>query len=306
MLNIIRRHVSWGLKVILGAVIVTFVFFFGYNEIRQADQTVAIKVNDHKIPFAEYSFFYDNQYEQFRRMFKNESGEMPDFILQSVKAQTQRQLVQRVLLKNLAGQMGLEIPDAVLADWIVTNFKQEGQTEFDPLAYKNYLRYFQDRFHLPYETLIHDDLLLDKTQNWLDAVVKTAPDLAQQDKALQAVQWTFEKAQTDTKEKAADLKKLKFEKVGPITVSQRRQLISEELDTGTWAQIFGLSKLSPVLSEPIAVGGKFVWVRFVSKNTQKEEPKTESQNPSLSDFTSQWLGALAQKAEIKVYLPEEE
>src|SRR3989344_8010299 len=110
MLKIMRRHAGWGLKVVLGIIIVSFAFFFGYNEIQRAGQLVAMKINDHEISFDRYNFFYDTQFERFRQIFQSESGEIPEFVKQSVQSQTQRFLAQRVLLTALAKQLGVMIP----------------------------------------------------------------------------------------------------------------------------------------------------------------------------------------------------
>lgn len=325
MLSVMRRHAGWGLKVILSIIIVSFVFFFGYTKMQKADQNIVMRINGQSIPYNEYKFFYDNQYDQFRQMFQSESGEMPPFVLNSIKAQTQRQLIQRVLLTDLADRLGLQIPDSVLADWIVSNFKtgedkdKEHPEIFDPLAYKNYLRFFQTKFRLSYENLMAQDLLVQKTFDWLGKVVKPSADLDAQDQALQTKQWTFEKITADKQESAAQLvaaaqkgsippallkdSKAKSDKVGPLTLKDRKRLVEQELSLDQWQKIFALTKSQPVFPEPLSSGGKYVVLRLIKTEVSKTKEKTNA--PNSQEFPSLWLQALTQKADIKNYLPEE-
>ena len=231
---------------------------------------------------------------------------------QSVQSQTQRFLAQRVLLTDLAKQLGILMPDQSLADWIVQNFKS-GEEGFDPLAYKNHLGSFQGRFRLSYEELIKEDLLLQKTQDWLEKMLAIPQNVAEQDQAIGQPQWVFEKwtcdQEADAKaiaagQKPPSSKAVQHETVGPIHLAERKQLIPNDLSDVQWKKIFQLTPAKPLLSEPIPSNGKFVVVKLGTNKTDKK--KTAEPPPDSSQATAGlWLSSLMQQAKIKVSIPHE-
>ncbi|MBI4125097.1 MAG: SurA N-terminal domain-containing protein [Deltaproteobacteria bacterium] len=159
MLSIMRRHAGWGLKVILGVVIVSFVFFFGYTAIRQeAPDSAALEVGEETISYSQYRFFHDNQRDLFREKFKE--GEMPPFAEESIRLSAQRQVVQRSLTRQFAGSLGFRITDEELARYITRD------QNFDPVAYRNFIQYFYRQNGFAYEDLVREDLLIQKFQEW--------------------------------------------------------------------------------------------------------------------------------------------
>lgn len=163
MLEIVRKHVGWGLKVILVVVIVTFVFFFGFNQLYQKTKdAAAIQVGKQTISFSEYRLAYDNQVDRLRQNMKE--GEIPDFLLQSLKNSTQRQLVTKSLIDQFAASIGFKVTDLELRDNILKD------KDFDPVAYKNFIRSFYSRYGLSYEDLLRKDILSSNFQKWVEKV----------------------------------------------------------------------------------------------------------------------------------------
>jgi len=57
-----RKHAGWGLKVVLSVIIVTFVFFFGFNKVNEQNlDSVALVVGSQSVPLSQFRFFYENQ-----------------------------------------------------------------------------------------------------------------------------------------------------------------------------------------------------------------------------------------------------
>lgn len=152
---------------ILAVVIVSFVFFFGYTAIRQqAPDSTALQVGKEEVSYSEYRFFYNSQYDLFREKFKE--GELPPFAEESLRFVTQRQVVQRSLIKQFAASLGFRVSDAELAAHITS------AKDFDPVAYRNFLQYFYRQNGFSYEELVRSDLLIQKFQDFSQ---KTDPRL---------------------------------------------------------------------------------------------------------------------------------
>lgn len=179
MLSILRRHVGWGIKVILGIVIVSFVFFFGYSALqKQSTDTVAIQVGREEIPLSRFRFFYDNQYEIFKSKFKD--GDMPEFLLKSIQQSTERVLVQRSLLRQFAQKIGIQVSDRELAETITR------EKDFDPVAYKDFLKNFYRQNGFSYEEMVREDLLLEKFQTWAQTIQPPLPERIQAKEAKES------------------------------------------------------------------------------------------------------------------------
>lgn len=178
MLSIMRRHAGWGLKVILGVIIVSFVFFFGFNAIREESlDGTAIEVGKENIATSRYQFFYNNQYENFRRQMKE--AEIPDFLLNTIRQSAERLVVQRSLMRQFSDTLGLKVTDQELAETIVK------EKDFDPVEYKNRLQGFYREAGFSYEELLREDLLIQNFQNWSQGL----EPLAQLKKEKEVEKW---------------------------------------------------------------------------------------------------------------------
>lgn len=165
MLGLMRRHLGWGLKVLLGVVIVTFVFFFGYNRIQEPNQdSTAIEIGAQSIPFSQYQFFYQNQYDTIREQFKGE--EIPEFLLQNIRQSVRQQLVTSNLIEQFATRLGFMVTDQELANFIAA------EKDFDPVGYRNFINNFYYRYGFAYEKMIRNELLVKKFQEWTRNVEK--------------------------------------------------------------------------------------------------------------------------------------
>lgn len=312
MLSVMRRHVGWGLKVILGVVIVSFVFFFGYTTIQQQQNSdqVALEVGNEDIPYSRYQFIYDQQYENFAQKFKG--GEMPEFVLNSIRQTAQRLLVQRSLTGQFAKQLGLQIGDSELAAFITK------EKDFDPVQYKNFLEYFYRQNGFSYEDIVREDLLLQQFQAWAQKIAPVTPS------PLANIQWTFETLTLTGKEKKGLAEKIQtawakgekatalvkqtkvdVKKVGPIGFEQRQSLFQKELTEQEYLSLFSLSKTATAPSQPYAKGESFLLIRVTDLqgwNKIKTEPTSLQPKANLVDV---WFQKFANQTEVESHIPSE-
>lgn len=310
MLSIMRRHVGWGLKVILGIVIVSFVFFFGYNAIRQqgADQ-VALEVGNEDIPFARYQFIYNQQYQNFADKFQG--GEMPDFVVNSIRQTTQRLLVQRSLAKQFAEQLGLEISDSELAAFIMKD------KDFDPVSYKNFIQYFYRQNGFAYEEVVREDLLLQKFQDWAKKIGSETPS------PLADIQWAFETLILEGEDKKVVAEKIqsawakgenaaallastktKTQKVGPVGFGQRHELFSGQLDEKEYLQLFASAKPTAP-AHPFIKGNRSLLARVTAVtgwDGGKTKLPTAGPQTHLIDL---WFQNFANQTKVESHIPAE-
>lgn len=335
MLDALRRHASsWMIKVIFGAIIVTFVFFFGYSTMRRGGQrkveVAAAEVNGRSIPVAWFKFFFDQNFDRIRGSFKG--AEVPDFARNLAVSTTLNQLVSRELVLEQADELGLVIPDQELAQVIVESQRKQQGGEFDPIFYRHrFLPYFKSRYGLDYEDLVRQDLKLsafeqifadvdehplfkpgakDATQRtvWLFEQVTIDPKALREKKLIKedsdAQKIAADLLLTDPKRWRSKLRRLGIapQKIGPITIWERRKLIDGQGIIEDFQKIYALGKDRPVISEPIGRGGKIYAVRLVKKIENKEEVR----EPYLPrPFLVNWMSKLRAKAKVKSFIEEE-
>lgn len=281
-----RRHAGWGLKAVLGIIAVTFVFYFGYNQISRmvAGDSTAIQVGGEEITNSWYRFFYNDEYERTKQQFQGQ--EIPDFYLKIIENQTRQRLVYRNLIRQFASSLGLAVTDMELAEAIIKN------RNFDPVEYKNFLQYFFQTNGFSYEDLVREDLLVSKFQEWAQGF--NAPK-----RALPQTTWTFEATLVEGKRRQS-------EKVGPITLKERHKLFQlapiHKMDD--FLAIFSLTPSNPRLTIPFKTGTEELQVRLVEKKTAavKEATAPTEAGPNLIDY---WFREFANKIAVKSYLSEE-
>lgn len=314
-----RKHASsWIIKLLLGAIIVTFVLFFGYSSFRKgsrggrvgAEGETALKVNGIPVSQAEYRYFLDRSYEQVKNSFKGQ--QMPDFAQQFASQMTTEQLINREVALTQADELGIVISDEELGNRIKNEIKA-AYGEFDPIQYKhNIRRSFEARFGFNFEEFMRQNLRVDSLGS-LFAKVDTK--LANDPPGSEAA-WTFErvvfsgddaktKAEEFIKSNAKDWKKalasLKLEpkKIGPITVSERQTIFDAGASADDYIKIFSLTKENPTTKEPVVIADKVYVARLVEKS---EKPKKEAAPADDKEFFFSWMTALRNKADVKDYV----
>lgn len=118
MLNIMRQQAqSWLIKVLLGAIVVVFVFW-GVGSFTSRQGAKVAEVNGKTITVEEYRKAYDNLIEQYRQQF---GGKLDERMLEmlKVKQQVLNRLVDEKLLLNEAERLSLRVAPEELSEAIV-------------------------------------------------------------------------------------------------------------------------------------------------------------------------------------------
>lgn len=172
MLSIMRRKAgSWMIKIILGAIVVVFIFWGVGSFTDQSDGRVAT-VNGQTISYDEYNQIYNRLIENLNRQFGN--GLNDELIkMMNVKQQALDQAIDKKLLLEEAARLSIRVSDEELAENILKYpaFQGEGGT-FDSRQYEQALA--QNRLTVKgFETLQREQLLLGKLQSLLAAGAQT-------------------------------------------------------------------------------------------------------------------------------------
>lgn len=337
MLDIMRKHASsWGIKVLLGMIIVSFVLFFGYRQISRSrspsvrggkGQQAVAYVNHMAVPASEYRFYYDQAAERVREQFK--AKQMPEFMQDVIERSTLSRLVQRELLLQIADELDVRVTDEELARFIrQTQIAQRGA--FDQTFYTTqYLPYFKNRFGIDFEDMLRNDIRAEKVQLLFVAPAEatTKKDTEEKDTVKS---WTLEVATLDVDkmikdnlittqaeaEKAAQefvdyvsngmWKQMarkygaEIEKIEGVTISGR----NAKLPGYTFEQyreIFALGEHLPVVDKPIVRNdNKIAVVRFIEHENVEPGPKAMN-----DDFFRNWMQETAAKAKIQTFLDDQ-
>ena len=113
MLDVMRKNAgSWMVKVILGAIVVVFVFW-GVGSWTSHQEGIVATVNGEAISRQDYSNEYNRLTDQVRQNF---GASLTDEMLKSLQLGTQamNQLIDRLLLKQAAARLDLRVPDEEL------------------------------------------------------------------------------------------------------------------------------------------------------------------------------------------------
>ena len=182
MLSSMRKQAgSWMIKILLGVIVVVFVFWGVGSYREQRGNRVAV-VNGAVISLDEYRSAYDQLLERYRRQF---GDNLDQKLLKTLglRRQAVDQLINQRLLLQEAGRLGLHVTKEDLTTAIrnVPAFQNNGQ--FDPRIYKRLLarnRMTPEGF----EENIKAELLVEKMQAILLGSVKVSDA-----EALDAFKW---------------------------------------------------------------------------------------------------------------------
>ena len=138
MLRLMREQAgSWLIKVLLGAIVIVFVFW-GVGSFRSQRGDRIATVNGDPITLDQYRDAFEDLLDQLRRRFGNSLDENMIKNLQ-VNKQALNQLINNTLLLQEAKRLGIRVSDAELASAIskITPFQRAGR--FDKQLYRSVL-----------------------------------------------------------------------------------------------------------------------------------------------------------------------
>ena len=176
MLTQMRKNAgSWIIKLLLGAVVVVFIFWGVGPEQKGANQVVAT-VDGEPIGYAEFSQTYRNLMENIRRQF---GGSLTEEMMSALnlKEQAVNQLVDRRIILNQARQMGFKISDEELAMSIRSIPGFQLGNGFDTQTYQRVL----NRMGMTpeyFEAMQREELLIQKVNDFLTRSVNVSDEEA--------------------------------------------------------------------------------------------------------------------------------
>jgi len=140
MLRLMRDYAtSWLIKIILGAIVVVFVFW-GVGSFRDRKSNVIASVNGEGVSLEEYRSTYNNLLEQMRQRFGNNLNEE---VLQMLRIDKQAldQLIEQRLLMQEVARLNFRVTDEEVIKTIqnISSFQTNGA--FDSRLYTTVLNY---------------------------------------------------------------------------------------------------------------------------------------------------------------------
>jgi peptidyl-prolyl cis-trans isomerase D len=138
MLEQMHKHMNWILWAIIVLITVTFLFF-GIYPSAVSGRTVA-RVDGYVIGSDEVNRVYQNMYENYRQIMKDQKEQMNENISKALRVQALRELVQNRLIVQEADRVGLRVTDEELQSYIVQIPVFNNQGRFDRRAYERALQ----------------------------------------------------------------------------------------------------------------------------------------------------------------------
>ena len=178
MLRLMREKTgSWLIKILLGAIVIVFVFW-GVGSFRAQRTGRVALVNGDQITMDEYRDAYNNLIEQYRQRFGNNLNEETIKMLQ-VRKQALNQLIDNRLLVQEARRLKFRVSDKELAGAIMAIGAFQNAGVFDNRLYKNALgriRMTPEEF----EVAQRDAMLIEKLSTFITSAVKVSEEEARE------------------------------------------------------------------------------------------------------------------------------
>ncbi len=178
MLSLMRKHAStWMIKIILGAIVIVFVFWGVGSQISRRSGRIA-DVNGTIITLDDYRASYTTLVEQVRQSFGNNLSEELIQTLQ-LRKRALDQLIDRSLMLQEAEKFKLTVSDEELAESIRNFAAFQAAGVFDSGRYINALR-SNKLTPETFEVQQRDSLIIDKLQTFISGNIKVSDLEAQQ------------------------------------------------------------------------------------------------------------------------------
>ncbi|MCK5508602.1 MAG: SurA N-terminal domain-containing protein, partial [Desulfobacterales bacterium] len=172
MLRFLRQNASsWLIKIILGAIVLVFVFW-GVGSFRAQRKDRVALVNGETITSKEYKEAYNNVIERLRQRLGNN---LDDDMIKMLNVQNQAldMLIDKKLMLQEAAKLNLRVTNNELADTIkqIKAFQTDGN--FDSRIYKNVLS--QNRLTPEeFEVIQKESVLIEKIRSFILSNVKVS------------------------------------------------------------------------------------------------------------------------------------
>jgi peptidyl-prolyl cis-trans isomerase D len=139
MLDLMRKHAkNWLVKILLGMVIVVFIFYFGTTRWREKAEAIAI-IDGRVIPYVEFHKKYQNLVDAYRQQYK---GALTDELLKSLnlKQQAYDSIINQAVILQKAKDLGIEVSEEEIKGSILSTPAFQRAGVFDERIYNQILR----------------------------------------------------------------------------------------------------------------------------------------------------------------------
>jgi peptidyl-prolyl cis-trans isomerase D len=144
MLKFMRTHAtSWIIKFLLGAIIVVFILYFGYGNIRDKGETVIATVGGEHIDRADFDRTYRDVVDAYTKNYEKLTGkQIPPDVLKglNIKQQALDYLINATIINLGVAKMGIGVSNEELRDFIFQDPRFQRGGEFDRDRYEDFLR----------------------------------------------------------------------------------------------------------------------------------------------------------------------
>ncbi len=171
MLDLMRKHArSWIIKLALGAIIIVFVFLYGWSEPQNTRDNYVAKVNGTIISADYFNSLYQAERESLKQRYQ---GKLPKGLLKKLNLEEKllRRMIDQVLLLQEAQRLGFFVTEADLRNDILGDPRFQTNGAFDERLYNAFLRAV-DLSATSYEQSRRQDLLQDQVVNLLTDGIK--------------------------------------------------------------------------------------------------------------------------------------
>jgi len=180
MLRLMRDHAaSWVIKIVLGAIVVVFMFWGIGGDIRQPKERILATVNEEIISSEQYRDEYNKLVQRYRQF----GSKLNESMVKMLEKQALDNLIDQTLLRQEAKKLGIRISDTELADAIgkIDAFRTAGI--FNDSLYRRVLnanRLTPEMF----ETLQKKSMMTGKVRSLVLSSIKVSDD-----EAMEWYQW---------------------------------------------------------------------------------------------------------------------
>ena len=140
MLELMRKHArSWLVKILLGIIIVVFVFYFGSTSWRQRAEAIAF-IDGKAIAGVDFQREYQNLIDVYRQRY---GGTLTDDVMKSLnlKQQAYDNIINQAIILHKSGELNIKVTEEEVKEIILANPVFQRSGTFDERIYNQFLRY---------------------------------------------------------------------------------------------------------------------------------------------------------------------
>lgn len=173
MLSYMRKNASsWIIKVLFAIIVIVFVFFYGFSDVRKGKESAIASVGDRKINMAEYRSAYKNMLQLYQNIYKNQfTDEMIEKL--GLKQKVLEELIDREVLLQEAERLNLQVNPEEVRKAILASQTFHENGVFSQRLYQRVLKYYGISA-ADYERDMEKELMIKTIENMIKNSVKVS------------------------------------------------------------------------------------------------------------------------------------